>query len=408
MTPAPHDDAAPPSARCGEVFRVFLRLGLTSFGGPIAHLAYFRDAFVVRRRWLDEATFAQLLALCQFLPGPASSQLGFALGLRRAGWAGALCAFAGFTLPSALLMFAIARVMRRLLATGTGVAVVHGLKLVAVVVVAHGLWGMARTLAPDLRRIGIAVMCAALVLTFAHPWMQLAAIALGAALGALACRRLGDDREASVAPLAAVSARSGIAAGVAFLAGLAWCLWPRDGALTLDALAAAHYQAGALVFGGGHVVLPLLEAQLVAPGWLGAPDFLAGYGAAQAVPGPMFTLATYLGASVHTGAPATLGAAIATLAVFLPGFLLLVAALPAWSSLAHRRGLAAAMAGVGAAVVGVLAAALYDPLWTQGVSDARDIAVVAGGLLLCALLRRPILGVLPWCVGTSLLWARLG
>lgn len=388
-----------------EVLRVFLRLGLTSFGGPIAHLAYFREELVARRRWLDDAQYAQLLALCQFLPGPASSQLGFALGLQRAGWAGALAAFIGFTMPSALAMFCIAMTLPQLLDSDGGRGVLHGLKLVAVVVVAHGLWGMARSLTPDAKRIGTGLVAMAAALTWPGLGGQLMALLLGLLAGLLLCRTHGANAPTPM-PAAAVAGPTlpaALAAAALFVAGLAWALWPQPDAAPLQSLLMAHYQAGALVFGGGHVVLPLLDAQLVGGGQVGADDFLAGYGAAQAVPGPMFSLASFLGAIAPSGAPAWLASALATLCLFAPGLLLLVAALPLWQRMAAAPALAAAMAGVGAAVVGLLASVLYRPLWTSGVHGMGDVLTIVVGLLLCLRLRRPVLAVLPWCVASALL-----
>ncbi|MFC4728943.1 chromate efflux transporter [Coralloluteibacterium thermophilus] len=393
--------AAPPRTpgTAGEVFRAFLLLGLSAFGGPVAHVGYFRAAFVARRGWLDDAQFAQLLAICQVLPGPASSQLGFGIGLLRAGWAGAAAAFVAFTLPSALLMLALVWLAPAGDAP-VGAAVVRGLKLVAVAVVAHGLIAMARQLAPDARRAAIAVSAALLVLASGAAWAQLGAIVVGAALGILLCRHVPLP---PAAPLPArVSAGAATAAAVAFAALLALALAWTPQAPTPGALAAVFYRAGALVFGGGHVVLPLLEAGVVAPGWLDAERFLAGYGAAQAMPGPMFTLAAYLGGATLPGQP--LPAALAALAgIFLPGFLLLVAALPAWSALARRPGAVATLAGINAAVIGLLAAALYDPVLSQGIGGSADAAIAAVGLLLLVLFRLNALWVVAWCVGASLL-----
>ena len=376
-----------------EVFGAFLRLGLTAFGGPIAHIGYLRHEFVTRRGWLDEVRFARLLALCQFLPGPASSQLGFAIGLHRAGLRGALAAFAGFTLPSALLMLAFAWLAPRLDA-GPGAAAIHGLKLVAVAVVAHGVLGMARTLLPDARHALVAVLAAALVLAVASPWMQLGAVAIGAVLGWLMLRPSARPADAT---------GNGAAPGGARLAALAFVvllavafLVPVSGGPSLVAIGAAFVRAGALVFGGGHVVLPLLEASMVAPGWLDADAFLAGYGAAQAVPGPMFTLSAYLGAQV--GGPA--GALVALIGIFLPGFLLLWAVLPSWDRVAAMPRARRAVAGVNAAVVGLLAAALVDPLWMQGVGDWRDAVIAAVGFAILLAGRAPLWTV-AWCVLAS-------
>lgn len=387
------------------MFRVFLRLGLTSFGGPIAHLGYFREEFVVRRGWIDEARYAQLLAICQFLPGPASSQMGFAIGLLRAGWRGALAAFAGFTLPSALLMLAFAGLAPRL-AHGAGAAVVHGLKLVAVAVVAHGVLGMARQMTPDARRLVIAAMGCVLVVWLGTAWAQLLAIAVGALLGAWWCRRI-VGRDGAAIPVGYGRGLALVLLG-AFALGLALALlWPTH-APTAPAMAAAFYRAGALVFGGGHVVLPLLQQSLVDTGWIGADTFLAGYGAAQAVPGPMFSIAVYLGAEVPTGLLPITSALIALLALFLPGFLLLGAALPLWQRVVSLRNAAPMLAGVNAAVVGLLAAALYDPVWTQGVTRWSDVVIVAVGFALLLRLRVAALWVVAWCVAASLATHALG
>lgn len=390
----------PASGPAGEVFQVFLRLGLTSFGGPIAHLAYFREEFVKRRGWLDEAQFAQLLGLCQFLPGPASSQMGFAIGLLRSGWRGALAAFTAFTLPSVLLMFGFAA-LAPLLGSGLGAAAVHGLKLAAVVVVAHALVGMVRQLTPDLPRALIAVGAAALVLLAGKAWMQLVAIALGGLLGLWLCRHVATP--AALALPLRYGRRAGTVALVLFLAGLAAALaWQANGTPTAGAMAAAFYRAGALVFGGGHVVLPLLQQSVVDTGWIAPDTFLAGYGAAQAVPGPMFSLAAFLGAEVPVGLPAAAGALIALLSLFAPGFLLLLAVLPVWASLASRPQAARAMAGVNAAVVGLLAAALYDPVWTQGVRGPLDVAIALVGLALLLTMRISAAWVALGCVAASM------
>ena len=383
-----------------EVFRVFLRLGLTSFGGPIAHLGYFREEFVVRRRWVGEARYVELLAICQFLPGPASSQMGFAIGLLRAGWRGALAAFTAFTLPSALLMLAFAGFAPRL-GDEPGRSLVHGLKLVAVCVVAHGVIGMARQMTPDLRRIVIAALGCMLVLWLGTAWSQLVAIGAGAALGAWWCRHVPARSDAPIpVPYGRRVAPTLLAI---FFAGLLLAvLWPSDRP-SLAAMAAAFYRAGALVFGGGHVVLPLLQQSLVDTGWMSADTFLAGYGAAQAVPGPMFSIASFLGAELPTGALPVVSALVAVLAIFLPGFLLLGATLPLWQRVSAMRNAAPTLAGVNAAVVGLLAAALYDPVWTQGVGHWSDVAIVAIGLALLLRLRVGALWVVVWCVAAALL-----
>jgi chromate transporter len=377
----------PRPGRWPEVFAAFLRLGLTSFGGPVAHLGYFRDAFVVRRRWLSEAAYAELVALCQFLPGPASSQVGFAIGLLRAGAPGALAAWIGFTLPSAALMTAFAfgaAALKGPLALG----LLHGLKLVAVAVVAQAVFGMARSLTPDARRATIALVAVVLVTLVSATLGQLSAIVLGAAAGVLFCR---DGAEAPPDVLAGVvSPRVGLAALGLFLVLLV--AGPIVAAASGDAAIAqfnAFYRSGALVFGGGHVVLPLLDAAVVKPGWVDPGDFLAGYGAAQAVPGPLFTFAAYLGAVMRQPPGGIVGAALALAAIFLPGLLALVAALPFWGRLRTRPTAQAAMRGANAAVVGVLAAALYSPVWTSAVSDRGDFAAAAAGFVLLTALRAP-------------------
>ena len=391
------------------VFGAFLRLGLSAFGGPIAHIGYLREAFVQQRRWLSEAQFAQLLAVCQFLPGPASSQLGFAIGLLHAGWRGALAAFIGFTLPSALLMFAFAVLVERA-SSEPGLALLQGLKLVAVVVVAHGVMGMARQLAPDAPRALIAAAAAALVVLGGHAWLQLLAIALGAVLGGLLCRGLAAPAEARF--VLGYGPRRALLFLLLFALGLLLALLltaqTQAPQASPAALAATFYQAGALVFGGGHVVLPLLQQGVVDSGWLGADGFLAGYGAAQAVPGPMFSFAAYLGAEVDAGLPAAAAAAIALLAVFLPGFLLLLAVLPVWSRLLQRRWALGVVAGINAAVVGLLAAALYDPVWTQGVRGPVDFAIAVIGFALLAGARVSALWVVLWCVLARWLAAMAG
>lgn len=390
----------PPQLRAvADVFGVFVGLGLRSFGGPIAHLGYFRHEFVERRRWISDAQFAQLLAICQFLPGPASSQLGFGIGLLRAGGLGAIAAFVGFTLPSALLLFGLASA-GGLLESTLGRGVTHGLKLAAVSVVAHGVYRMARTMTPDAPRIGIAAVVAIAMLALPGAWMQLGVIALGAALGALVLR---PDGAADSIDFPIRYGRVTAAAALAlFLLGLAVALWWPTAAPVQASLGTAFWRAGSLVFGGGHVVLPLLEQSVVTPGWVSADRFLAGYGAAQAIPGPMFSLAAYLGAEASSGYPAWQGALVATLAIFTPGFLLLVALLPAWRRITAQPSALRAVAGVNAAVVGLLAAALYDPVWTSGVTGVADIAVAAVGLGLLWSGRLSPLWCVGWCVTCGL------
>ena len=348
----------------GEVFRAFLRLGLTSFGGPIAHLGYFRDELVTRRRWLRDGEYADLVALSQFLPGPASSQVGFALGLHRAGPFGALAAWAGFTLPSAVLLVAFAY-GAALFDNVIGSGVLGGLKIVAVAIVAQAVWGMARTLTPDARRASIAVGAALMALLVGGSIGQVAAIVIGGAVGILLCHATPAEITGRLA--LPVSRRKGVTALAAFVAlmiGLPVAA-AATGSTVLD-IADAFYRAGALVFGGGHVVLPLLQAEVV-PGWVTPEQFLAGYGAAQAVPGPLFTFAAYLGALAAPGATGLLTAATALVAVFAPGLLLLVGVLPFWNAFRTRATAQAVMRGANAAVVGILAAALYDPVFVTAV-----------------------------------------
>jgi chromate transporter len=374
-----------------EVFAAFLKLGLSSFGGPIAHLSYFRREFVQRRQWIDESRYAQLLALCQFLPGPASSQLGFSLGMLRAGWPGAVAAFIAFTLPSALLLLAFAQLLPYL-EQSYGRAAIHGLKLVAVAVVAQGVLAMARRLTPDIPRALIAAGAAVLMLVGGPVALPLVVVAAGAVLGLWLCRSVTI---APGAPLTvAYGARTGavllLACGILLLAALA----TGAQAPPLARVASAFYRAGALVFGGGHVVLPLLQQAVVEPGWVTADEFLAGYGAAQAVPGPMFSLAAYLGARLHGAPDGAIGATVSVMAIFLPGLLLVAGALPFWRALSGRGGVMRALAGVNAAVVGLLAAALYDPLWTSAVHAPADFAIALAGFVLLAATRVSVLLVL--------------
>jgi chromate transporter len=369
-----------------EVLRVFLKLGLTSFGGPVAHLGYFRREFVVRRGWLDERAYADVVGLSQFLPGPASSQTGFAIGLMRAGYLGGLAAWAGFTLPSAAAM-ALFAYGEGALKGPVGDGLVHGLKLVAVAIVAQAVMGMAESLCPDRPRATIAVL--SLILTAIAPttWAQIAAILLGALAGFFICRQ-GVGAEAEAAGAAApVSRRMGIAFAGLYAALLALSFLPLSAGAA--ALAAAFYRSGALVFGGGHVVLPLLRAAVVDPGWVSDSAFLAGYGAAQAVPGPLFTFAAYLGAVASVPPGGLAGAALGLVAIFAPGLLLLMAALVFWPDLRARSDARAAMAGVNAAVVGLLASALYNPVWTSAVRGLPDFAVATAGFVALIAWRAP-------------------
>lgn len=374
-----------------EVLRIFLRLGLTCFGGPIAHIGYFRDEFVVRRNWIDERAYADLVGLCQFLPGPASSQVGFSIGLMRAGYLGALAAWTGFTLPSAaiLVLFAYGA---GALGGPVGVGLLHGLKLTAVAIVAQAVWGMARNLCPDRQRASIAAVAALIILLSAASIAQIGAIVLGGLAGLWLCR--SDPLTPSGHVEIPVSRTMGlITLGIFFvlLAGLPVLrsLTGSTGIALLD----AFYRSGALVFGGGHVVLPLLREAFVAPGWVSDDAFLAGYGAAQAVPGPLFTFAAYLGTVVSPDPHGVGGAALGLIGIFLPGILVLLGALPFWDSFRKRASAQAMMRGVNAAVVGVLGAALYDPVWTTTVHSPRDLGVALVGFVLLVAWRAPPLVV---------------
>jgi len=371
-----------------EVLLAFLKLGLTSFGGPVAHIGYFREEFVVRRRWLDEHAYADLVGLCQFLPGPASSQVGFSIGLMRAGYLGGLAAWTGFTLPSAiaLVLFAYGAT---LLSEPVGVGLIHGLKLVAVAIVAQAVWGMARVLCPDRERASIAVAAALIILLFStSPVAQIAAIALGGVAGLWLCRAELPPATGHIAvPVSRTTGFLALAVFFILLAGLPVLrglgLWP--GA----ALFEAFYRSGALVFGGGHVVLPLLREAFVTPGWISDDAFLAGYGAAQAIPGPLFSFAAYLGAVVRPSPHGLFGAALGLIGIFLPGLLILMGTLPFWDALRKRASARAVMRGVNAAVVGLLGAALYNPVWTSSVKLPGDFAIALVGFVILTVWRAP-------------------
>ncbi|MFS8036151.1 chromate efflux transporter [Xanthobacter sp. AM11] len=379
-----------PQGTPGEVFLAFLKLGLTCFGGPIAHLGYFRDAFVLRRKWLDDEAYGDLVALCQFLPGPASSQLGFALGiLRGGGLPGGLAAWAGFTLPSALALLAFA-LAAPAVAGPTLDGVLHGLKLVAVAVVAQAVWGMARNLTPDRPRAAIALAAVGLAAFAGGAFAQICAIGLGAAAGLVLCRDGHAPPAGAMRLRFSLSPRLGAALLALFAALLVLPPLLASGtAFQGVAVFDAFYRSGALVFGGGHVVLPLLQAQVVAPGWVSPETFLAGYGLAQAVPGPLFTFAAYLGAVMGPPPNGVAGAAIALVAVFLPGLLLVAGILPFWDGLRRRSRAQAAMRGANAAVVGILAAALYSPVFTGAVFGPPDFAAALAGFLLLTVWKAP-------------------
>lgn len=388
-----------------EVFRVALGLGLTSFGGPIAHLGYFERAYVRKRQWLTADEYAGLMALSQLLPGPTSSQVGFLVGLRRAGWPGAWAAWVGFTAPSALLMLGFAL----LAPTARGPvfdAIGHGLRLVAVAVVAQAVWSMGRRLCPDRQRAAMALVAAALLLAVGGVWMQAAALALGALAGGLLCR--ADDLTSSMPRVPITMRTGGIALAAFVILLIALPVVGRAEPHTLLDLAAIFYRAGALVFGGGHVVLPLLRDALVPQGWLTDRTFLTGYGAAQAVPGPLFTFAAYLGAAVAPPGRASLWSVVALVFLFLPGMLIAIAGLPVWAGLGHHPAARGALAGINAAVVGVLGAALYNPIWVGAIGSGRDVAVAVAGLLLLERWRAPPLLVVFFCAAASLLSSFVG
>lgn len=384
--PAP----AVPGHAWAEVFRAFLYLGLTSFGGPVAHLGYFRREFVDKRRWLDEAAYADIVALCQFLPGPASSQVGISLGLMRAGYPGALAAWVGFTMPSALLMIAFAYGASTL-RDAAGSAWLHGLQIVAVAVVAQAVIGMARVLCPDLPRAALAVGAAVLMFVLPTAIGQIAVITLGGLIGWALLppgKRLGDTLAFRVSRSMSLGA---LILFFALLAALPVASWLSGSQII--ALIDSFYRAGALVFGGGHVVLPLLQASVVPQGWVSNDDFLAGYGAAQAVPGPLFTFSAYLGTVMALPPNGWVGGLICLVAIFLPSALLVIGALPLWNELRQAVWAQSALAGINAAVVGLLLAALYDPVWTSAIFTAVDVGIALLAFLALILRAPPILVV---------------
>jgi len=384
-----------------EVLGVFLRLGCTSFGGPVAHLGYYRRELVERRRWLTEPAYADVLALCQFLPGPASSQLGMSIGLLRAGVPGALAAWVGFTLPSALLMIGFAYAVQSL-GDLQHAAWLHGLKIAALVVVAQAVWSMGRSLCPDRERAALAAGAAVLALALPTAWSQIVAIVAAGVAGWLL---LPAREAAALAPLG-VRLPRGLALGsaglfVALLLGLP-LLALRSSSQALRLLD-SFYRTGSLVFGGGHVVLPLLQAQVVPPGWLSNDAFLAGYGAAQAVPGPLFSFAAYLGAASRLAPNGWAGGLLCVTAIFAPSFLLVFATLPFWDALRQRAGLRSAVAGVNAGVVGLLGAALYTPVWTSAIASGLDFALAVVGFVLLQFWRLPPWALVGLCAAAA--WA---
>ena len=365
-----------------EVLGVATRLGLTSFGGPVAHLGYFREEYVRRRGWISEDAYADLVALCQFLPGPTSSQVGVAIGILRAGLPGAVASWLGFTLPSAIALVAFAFGLERLDVTDAGW--LHGLKIAAVAVVANAVWGMARSLAPDRERATVAILSAIVVLAWPGAPGQVLVIALAGLIGWRLLGSSSGENRVSLPP--AIGRRTAIASVVVFLALLGVLPVLRQ-VVTNQAFIVfdSFFRVGSLVFGGGHVVLPLLQAEVVPPGWVTNEEFVAGYGAAQAVPGPLFTFAAYLGAVMHQPPNGIAGAAVALVAIFLPTFLMVVGALPFLSALRARAGFQAALRGINAAVVGLLLAALYHPVWTSAIKTSADLALALVAFALLAL-----------------------
>ena len=389
------DSPAPPHfgdrLRATAIFLAFLRLGLTSFGGPLAHIGYFREEFVVRREWLEEQRFADLIALCQMLPGPSSSQVGIGIGFGKAGLRGAVAAWLGFTAPSAVVMVAL----------GYGVlafedaipaGLLLGLKAVVVAVVAQALWGMGRTLCPDPLRLSLAVLAAALVIVAPGPTVQLAVIAGGACFG---CAFLRGESASAPLPArgAALTGLPLLSLALFFLLlallPLLVSLWPSQSLVLAD----SFYRSGSLVFGGGHVVLPLLEAQVLPPGWVSRDAFLAGYGAAQALPGPLITFAAYLGTVMQVPPAGWAGGMICLVAIYLPSFLLVIGTLPLWERLRGHEPARRAMLGINAVVVGLLLAAFYDPVWSAGVRSGTDFALAVAALVLLVSWKVP-----PWLV----------
>ncbi|WP_250478288.1 chromate efflux transporter [Caballeronia sp. INML1] len=370
-----------------EVLFVFLKLGLTSFGGPVAHIAYFRREFVERRRWLNDETFTDLVGLCQFLPGPASSQAGFSIGMLRAGWLGGIAAWCGFTLPSIALLIGSA-IFAPSMGGPVGSGLIHGLKLVAVAVVSQAVWDMARRLCPDHRRAGISLATIAILAVLTTVYAQLIVLVMGALFGIALCRTT-TPRSLAATHEHTQSFRVSRVAGAAALGLFCVLLFALPALAAFDSTHAIRvfdgfYRAGALVFGGGHVVLPLLQQETVTTGWVSSNDFLAGYGAAQAVPGPLFSFAAFLGWIMIGTQDHAWGALLATAGIFLPGLLLVLAALPYWQALRGRPSMVAMLSGVNAAVVGLLATALYSPVWTSAARTESDFAIAVIGFFLLA------------------------
>ncbi len=393
--------STPADRSAWSVFLIFLRLGLTSFGGPVAHLGYFRSEFVERRRWLSEAAYADLVALCQFLPGPASSQVGIALGLMRAGYRGALAAWAGFTLPSAIALIALALGMAQA-GDAVSAGALHGLKVVAVAVVAQAVWGMARSLCPDAPRRALMLATAVLLIAWPGTVAQLLAIGVAGAIGLAWLRPAADaPHEPLAVPVTRGTGAVWLGLFFALLLGLPLLVaaWPSPALTVVD----AFYRAGALVFGGGHVVLPLLQASVVPTGWVDGDAFLAGYGAAQAVPGPLFTFAAFLGASLQAAPTGWAGGLLALAAIFAPAFLLITGALPFWDGLRARPRVRAALMGINAAIVGLLLAALWNPVITSGIRGVGDALLALAALVALMRWKWPPWAVVAGCA--TIAWA---
>lgn len=387
-------------SRVWETFSTSLRLGLTSFGGPIAHLGYFERTYVEEKRWLSHEEYSHMVALCQLMPGPASSQINFLIGMQRAGWAGAIASWAGFTLPSALLLYAFSVLAPKTHGPLLG-GTLHGLKLVAVAVVAQAVWGMAARLCPDRGRTGIALAGMALLLLFGGAFMQMAIIVLGAVAGIWLCRDLTTASGVQSSPISAKTAWAASAAFSIFLIGLPILALLAPGGLL--SIADITYRAGALVFGGGHVVLPLLRDALVPIGIMSDDIFLVGYGVAQAVPGPLFTIAAYLGAAAApSGASPLVWSAVALVFIFLPGMLTAVAGVPVWRWLLNHPRAQGAMAGINASVVGILAAALYDPVCRTAVLGKSDVVIAVAGFFFLEKWKVPPFLIVVFCVVSSL------
>ena len=374
----------PPSRKIHPIviFWIFLKLGCTSFGGPTAHIGYFRHEFVAKRKWLDDDAYADLVVLCNFLPGPASSQIGIALGALKAGLPGGLAAWLGFTMPSALALLLFAYGFTAL-GLSADAGWIHGLKIVAVAVVAQAVWGMGKTLCPDRLRATLAIAATLIVFAWPTGLGQISAIAFGALIGLRYLQPVTLHQPENTRFM--VSKAAAVTAWVFFF-GLLFGL-PALGHLTgipAFAIVDSFYRTGSLVFGGGHVVLPLLRNEVVLSGWVDDSVFLAGYGAAQAVPGPLFTFAAYLGSVMSVTPNGFAGGVLSLVAIFLPAFLLIVGALPFWDALRQKTHVQSALRGVSAAVVGLLLAALYDPVWTSSIKSTGDmaLALVSFGLLM--------------------------